>query len=792
VFSDSASNATVDNFKARLVTSADNTELAVLLQVDSVPDVPKDTDYVFFGISESVGATTDGKAVGVRIKLKAFGLNPGIHQPVPRSAVTFFTYSGSTWTGVGAVPTDPNVNVIPAWIVTRQNGDPLISEWIDVRPPTAVEADRLAADRQAGVDGAKLSIALRIKLNTSALNLVAKPAKVSYGGMIEIAGAGTVNFFTPKLSGCPGGCATGGNSGLEVNNPFLAKTSQWTPVDSIGADCSGINFESTDISTPLVCGPNNSISNCLYVNEGRENTLNFTPDMTTWWGSRTTIAADWIRATFKLSNWGSVADPAQWKMIKEFRNASISNPLAPVLANFPMSTSCPNTLPVGVPAGTKNVCGKTDFNFKDQVDATNQYFHQCMLVELRATPEGTVGGVRFQKAADYINTAFSEASVVDRFAQINIKGAVTPAAGQKRDVYLHVDARNMPSHTDTAVPLLDVAGLKSLRGQIDEGYSVPGTTCPFYQQCYVQQGTAGKCANPFVQTDSEFSCETVTINGKPYCKPAANAPACSRPAGGGFNRTTSSHTGAQKLIAEFPTVMVYPYMDSGKTQVVGGVSKKRMVPMPSFGIHAWHEGTYYGWTHVLTDSNGVPLPEVAPNVYKIAVDTVSGLATVGVHMEAHTTKRVDNLFEIVGTATPLGFALGNATITGVAATRTLDLSKSTVVIQKLLNNAGKELVTSMTGPITLTRNAGSTKTSASYSSLGFPSITMQVNTVPFIGQVTTIQVFLADVQAPASCGLLFGTAPITTQFSIADGLGSPAIVKGTDTWTCVPGQILNF
>ncbi len=136
--------------------------------------------------------------------------------------------------------------------------------------------------------------------------------------------------------------------------------------------------------------------------------------------------------------------------------------------------------------------------------------------------------------------------------------------------------------------------------------------------------------------------------------------------------------------------------------------------------------------------------------------------------------------------------LGNATFTGVASTPTIDLSKSTITVQKLLNASGVELVSNLGAPVTLTRQPGALPGLATFVKTGLPTITMQVVTLPLIGQTVTIQVTGANVNYPSTCPFGLGAASLTTQFTISGGTASPVLIQGTDGWVCVPGQMLSL
>ena len=132
-----------------------------------------------------------------------------------------------------------------------------------------------------------------------------------------------------------------------------------------------------------------------------------------------------------------------------------------------------------------------------------------------------------------------------------------------------------------------------------------------------------RAARPLEQCRTEGA--FLTTPARPFRSGTATA-ACSRVPDVVAVPDLSALSASQKLTSQFPTYEVFPYYYSGSTFIVKGQTRKRLIPMPTFGIHAFHTGNFYGWSRTLLDSAGNALAEVFPNVFKISVSKASGLA----------------------------------------------------------------------------------------------------------------------------------------------------------------------
>lgn len=710
---------------------ADPKEIAVSIQIQATTG-PADSDFVYFGLADAAGT-----ARGLRISLAGAR---GQHVPVSGDSVAYYEYGGpgGSWTG----GTD-----VPSWVKSG------ISVW--------------NSQEAASLNGA--AVAVQFKLDLQRLAFLKKSPGYLMLGTEMLLGNEPVFYFTPNLDQCGDrGEASGraacimGNDVLSLpNNPFLADPRQWTPVTSIGSACTGINVLRSGISTALRCGPNNEYTNCVTTLKGLDNTFSVVPEVP----STSSVTAGDITAVFKMSNWGSVAHPAQWIPLKEGTNGSPAQ-------SYRASAYCPANASDGL------ICGKAI------TSGPTESFHQCLQVELRPSQLAAGKKIDFANAAAYTNTRFKSASVIDLPAEINVRGLLdkVPAAAT-RDVYLHVVTYNMKTAGSTKTAL-NTSSLFALRGQADAGFAGAGSCTDKSDVCIPGDGT-GTCSYrvdyPYGYSGCKDGESDVWMWGTYFCK---RSESCTVPAGGGVNPYSSSLDPTQKLEAEFPTLKVFPYYDSGETAIVKGIQRKRLIPMPSFTVHAWHEGDFYGWLHALVDSAGNRLLEVYPNVYKLAVDKSKGVGAIRVMMSAEEKPHYAGLSNLVGDVTTLNLGLGTVGLAGVmTSSQELDLSKTSLVIDKLLNENGRELVTNLKGPVTLKRLPGALPYAAAYKSSAGPHISVQITKLPLIGQIVTIQVAGANVSRPSACGW-FGTAALTTAFSVTDGASPPVQIGGTDQWSC--------
>jgi len=172
--------------------------------------------------------------------------------------------------------------------------------------------------------------------------------------------------------------------------------------------CTGVRISWSDIGTTNT--PPSQIRN------DANNTFRATPNWAT-----VPIAADLIQARFRVADWGSqVGVNGNW-------------------LDVPGGSAVPN-LASGVLEFTCNQGGPAPacVNYVAPAD------HQCMLVEL--IPKGA-SGISFLQDSAYRNMDFVPASVFERTAKIDIKGAAAfPGGATEREVHIYVKTMNMPAH----------------------------------------------------------------------------------------------------------------------------------------------------------------------------------------------------------------------------------------------------------------------------------------------------------------------------------------------------------
>ena len=524
-----------------------------------------------------------------------------------------------------------------------------------------------------------------------------------------------------------------------------------------------------------------------------ENSFSITPTFLQNGGGPGSLSDGAVTAKLRIANFGSATNYANagWNQLVNENNIDpvSKQKLDPKngvdgVINF----ECKNG------ATGLNIC---DTVKNDKIQGRSD-LHQCLQAELRQTDPK--GNVVFGAASAYTNMFYEHLSESVQYPEISVAGLQAILGNSNnRDVYLRVVKRNLPLPGTTKITP-DVKGLSALRAQVDPSYYDPSVTCDQdpADRCMKNANGAGTCMHPAVVLASAIYCQSelnpVNMGAQGWWCPIYPAEACTIPAGGGVDSNVSSLTMGQKARDEFPNIEVFPYVATGKIITINGVQKKQLVPIPSFGIFYTHDLPFYGFLSSLVEEyqeNGQTkvreLKKIKDDLFMI---TVPNEKFTRLRMTVSTQdSEPSTLFQIVGTATPLPLGLGNMTMTGTARTRSIDLSKASVTIESLLKSGTTELVANLGAPLALTRNAGATASSATFSGSRWfgPSVTMQVVKLPLIGQVITMQVIGASVNLPTTCPLSIGLANLKTAFTITDNAGAVS-VSGTDQWGCVPAK----
>jgi hypothetical protein len=741
-----------DNVRYRFTVNGDDVAVTIQAKADAAPGGTSGAttaDYLVFGITDING----DQAYGVRI--------------VPQKQITV---NGTPTSAVGRhlVLTDSRVRQLrydsgavapnPQW-----TDNPGIPSWI-TSGTLAVWND----PSQQRVNGTAWGVSFKFKLSQVGLSATSGTMARYFVGAHIDNGSEAVNYASADVIGncspvatCatfPTQADTGGNVALP------AVPEQWTNVTSLVGACAGVRLRSNNITSDL------DGDNAVNVHPSEFNAWTVSP---TWPGA---ITAGQVRARVRLSNWGTVA-----RSLTDWND--VVDPLGPALTNDGSGA---------FKYGCQN--GATGLNICDMVDPANitPTEHQCMLVELSSA--NSSDPVEFEQASAYRNMYYQGLSEVQETATISVEGLDALLGNDlDRDIYLYVEPRNMPDASANLMTV-NVPALQALRAQAEPGFASTLSCDSEYWDACVNNVCAYRCYEGCYRGDVSFQ-----VNGVCWCKPGDpdDADECGsiagvNPAGGGINPATSSLTAEQKLRAEYPNIEIFPFYDTGKRYMEDGVEKKVLVPMPTFGMFVHHTGGFYGYLHELTSSDAT-LTRIRNNYYKLTIPRNRDVATLQVSVSAEEQPHFAPFTQIAGSSTLLGFGLGNAFITGTASnTTTVDLSKATMRIDRLLTQGNTELITNLGGPVTMTRLPGATPTSATFRHLaGARLITVTMVHLPLIGQITQINVTGASVNRPPSCGLLFGTAMLKTSFTINDGTNR-VDVSGEDQWSCFPGQMVNY
>lgn len=292
-------------------------------------------------------------------------------------------------------------------------------------------------------------------------------------------------------------------------------------------------------------------------------------------------AAGKIKARFRLANWGS---SSEWTTIAGAEavpsEASGQINWACVQSGSPL---CPTP-----PAG---------------------HNHQCMLVELDSDQ-----AVTFLNKSVYRNMDFVTNSYFERDAEISIRGlqALAGSAG-RRDVYLFVKTRNMPSKTEGELDQRRLgAALEAAKNANFPAPPVPGQDNGQQPPIGVKGEKLPKKALPGVKPPKGAK-DKVPAKDQPT--PPARAEGDERP-------ITSSMSAAEIMGSVWPTYEVHVFYDTGRKHDVGGTKLIELQPGIPFGYYVNHHGALQGFIHDLVATGsaaGANLTQIEPGMYKLSV-----------------------------------------------------------------------------------------------------------------------------------------------------------------------------
>jgi hypothetical protein len=331
-----------------------------------------------------------------------------------------------------------------------------------------------------------------------------------------------------------------------------------------------------------------------------------------------------IRARIRYADWGAIAaDWANppWKDIKDIPANVLSTPAASLSANWDFGWTG------GVATIDYTCVVQAGDGYCPKV-TNSAYPHQCVFVELAADPEYSADpAYLFKRSSMAVNMNFIGLSKASREATIDTTGLPLPA-GEERDVYLVVQATNMPAHQAQ----------------------------PIWQNQEAMQAATAYAANPPPvppQADGRdlrrnYTAEQLRAMGKQRTygpESARRAAARAKAVSAQYEQQgpiddildVPTLTGEQAMSNAWPTYRVRVYYDSGTTtKNDDGAVRHVLVPMTHFGLYLKHEGELYGFSHELQAAVGetTTLEKLSPTVYRIKL-AKDGKAHLNTTLTAH-------------------------------------------------------------------------------------------------------------------------------------------------------------
>jgi hypothetical protein len=470
-----------------------------------------------FRITRTVGTSTTGGGFAGNLSGKSF------------------YWTGTAWSAVTAVPD------FPGWLTTDARVD------VTCTSPPATGCDAWA---------------IRLRIPLSATGSFADPASgtgINLGANFRFwyeikgtAGAVAPTYNFPELI-LPADYADED----AVPLPSFPDTSKWNLLQpSLTPPCvGGISIEASQITVTKVPAQAGDIPHQISVT--RQNDFHAAPQNKT--GGSLGGAA--IQASFRIADWGSVLfSSPTWRTIPGCSAATGTGSVAHL--GF-WDLKCSWNL-----AGTPDAC---EYNVTPRpagcTSPPTRNEHQCVLAELKTTP-ATGQAFFFSASSAYRNMDFVPASKFERVARLDI-GGLAAGPDPQRDVYVYVQARNMPAQIQPPAPQPDAA----TQGGGDVG----------------------------VRARAELPRGQIGSKEAERIKQLLDA--------GQIN-----YGDIEKVM---PTYNVYVWYDTGRTtRPGGGGTAKVLQAMPGFGYFVFHDGQLTGWEHTLT---GAGITPIGPNFYRIGV-----------------------------------------------------------------------------------------------------------------------------------------------------------------------------
>jgi hypothetical protein len=589
----------------------DGTTLYLAIQ-NLVDDATTSSDAVFVGVAQrapALGARAASIVLGGGSPVTVpAGIPSDAIAPAPAPANVVATFSATTAT----LPGD--------WVVEKDALDPVIPAWL----PKIGASEGIALWK--GSPGVQWAVTLKIDLTQLGYAApITQPIRLFVGSR-----------HVPSVCPTPGSCAqvplpnvttntVRGSATIIPSNP-----ASWTELVP-SAGCSGIEIDPSSIGVWTGASPLSSmIQACPPAPRpppaspwppgcpGARNRFRVVPHNVpaTSSGPATPHA---VRANLRLANWGSTIDSMQhapWQPIPGTGNP-LSDPVLGPAWQWIGSASGSPTIELECPllpgATYCPAIGNAGLG-------PGQSPHQCLLAELKAQPGLNLP---FVSSAAYRNMIFANLSSTSTDATLTIQGLqkLTGTAAP-RDLYLYVQTRNMPAHSDTAREL-PAALMEALLGYAENPPARPIAR---------RRGNAGPVgvAAPSAAVEkfdpvSLADLTSGTITDIRQLPPARNP------------LLWPTLTGDQALGLAWPSYRVYVYYDTGERQRVDGVERASLAPMVPFGYYLKHAGTFFGFEHELR-GQGVQLEPLGGSWYRVRVEN-EGSVVVGTRISAEEKPR---------------------------------------------------------------------------------------------------------------------------------------------------------
>jgi hypothetical protein len=311
-----------------------------------------------------------------------------------------------------------------------------------------------------------------------------------------------------------------------------------------------------------------------------------------------------IKARFRIANWGTnptsedVPNPVStlWKDIADPNGVPqpngvsiTANTVGNITTPYVVSATCDKCMYTVFYNANKSTCDSTCGANAPPTNNTRAS-HQCLLVDL------TGAGVTFIHASAYQNMSYSTTSTFSQLAEINIKDLPGFAGG--RDVYLYLQALNMPAQTSPGTQGVGQVPVPGWPPRTDATTTV-GVPAP-------RADIAAVAVEPFATVRTKTG-QVIT---------------------GLSMAVAQGQIDYGQLAVSMPTLIVRAYYDTGVKNTVGGGSRPILRPLTSFGYFVVHDGEVGGWSYDLQGAQ-----RLAPNWYRVAVPA-SGIATVTTVIES--------------------------------------------------------------------------------------------------------------------------------------------------------------